>query len=146
MDAQDSTTAYMMATQELQPTVTTDKPAEQNKENPYDDLLLFKTAHNNLKEAAAYVKDITKLVDTFMSSITEYDRNAQVDAFEYFVLNFSRQLKELDKMYFENPNVKTVLGLVPDKRCKPYVKRPAEEPTEEQNRTKTVCRYHSIRG
>ena len=73
MDAQDSTTAYMIATQELQPTVTTDKPAEQNKENPHDDLLLFKTAHNNLKEASAYVKDITKLVDTFMSSITGYD-------------------------------------------------------------------------
>ena len=34
-------------------------------------------------------------------------------------------------MYFQNPNVKTVLALVPDKRCTPYVKRPAEESTEE---------------
>ena len=37
----------------------------------------------------------------------------------------------MDKTYFQNPNVKTVLALVPDKRCTPYVKRPTEEPTEE---------------
>ena len=89
-----------MATQELTPTVTTDTPSQQNKENPDKEPPLFKTAHNNLKEAAAYVKDIMKLVDTFMSSITGYDRYAQADAYEYFVFNLSRQLKELDKMYF----------------------------------------------
>ena len=79
-----------MATQELQPTATADITAEQNKENPDDDVPSFKTAHNNPKEAAVYVKDITKLVDTFMSSITGYDRYAQADAYEYFVFNLSR--------------------------------------------------------
>ena len=59
-----------MATQELQPMATTDTSAKQNKENPDDDIPLFKTAHNNPKEAVAYVKDITKLVDTFMTSIS----------------------------------------------------------------------------
>ena len=90
MDAQDSTTAYMMATQELQPMVTADTPSEQNKENPDEDILLFKTAHSNLKDVAAYVKGITKLVDTFMPSITGYDRYAQADAYEYFIFNLSR--------------------------------------------------------
>ena len=80
----------MMATHELQPTVTTDTPSEQNKENPKDHIPLFKTAHNNPKEAAVYVKAITKLVDTFLSSITGYDWYAQADAYEYLVFNLSR--------------------------------------------------------
>ena len=80
----------MMATQELQPMVTADMPPEQYKENPDDDIPLFKTAHNNLEEAATYVKDITKLVDTLMSSITGYDRYAQANAYEYFVFNLNR--------------------------------------------------------
>ena len=90
VDKQNTLFGYIMATQELQPTATTDIPTEQNKENPDDNVPLFKTAHNNPKEAAAYVKDITKLVYTFMSSVTGYDRYAQADAYEYFVFNLSR--------------------------------------------------------
>ena len=120
----------MMATQELQATAET--PAEQTKENPDDKVPLFKTTHNNLKEAAAYVKDITKLIDTFMTSISGFDLYAQPDAYEYFVFNLSGQPKELDKAYFQNPSVKTVLALVPDKRCMPYEKeKPADKPTDE---------------
>ena len=78
----------MMATQELQATAET--PTEQIKENPDDKVPLFKTTHNNLKEATAYVEDITKFVDTFMTSILGFDRYAQAEAYEYFVFNLSR--------------------------------------------------------
>ena len=73
IDKQNTLFDYILATQELQPTATAETSAEKTKENPDDDIPLFKTVHNNPKDAAAYVKDVTKLVDTFMTSISGFD-------------------------------------------------------------------------
>ena len=54
VDQQNTFFSYMMATQELQATAET--PAEQTKENPDDKVPLFKTVHNNPKEAAAMLR------------------------------------------------------------------------------------------
>ena len=74
-----------MATQEVD---TMAAQPSTSKDEPDDEPPLFKIAHNNPKEAATY---------------------------QDFIFNLDKRVKELDKNYFENSSISTVLDLVQNK-------------------------------
>ena len=104
-----------------------------SKDNVDDDQAMFKTAHNIPKEATVYVKDVTTLVNTFMTHIHSFNRYEKLAAYQNFMFNLDKQLKELDKTYFEKSSVDAVLDLVCDKTCKLFVEKPLIQPEEQQN-------------
>ena len=97
---------------------------------------MFKTAHNNPKEVAAYVKDITTLVITFMTHICSFNRYEKLAAYQNFVFNLDKQLKELDKTYFNKSSEDTVLDLFHDKTWKPFMDKPLVQQEEQQKNEK----------
>ena len=86
-----------------------------------------KLGHNNLYEAAHFHKDITKLVDRFMESISSFIRYAQEDTYPTYVFKLHKHLMELDHKYFKYTSVDTVLDTIPDKWCKIFVEKPADD-------------------
>ena len=83
-----------------------------SKDEPDDELPLFKTAHNNPEEAATYLTNVSQLVDTFMEHINSFNCYKKLAAYQEFVFNLDKRSKELDKNYFENSSINTVLDLV----------------------------------
>ena len=80
----------MMAANELKATLdevkADDKSHKADMKDPKgDDLPTFKTSHNNPKEVAQYLHDVTTLVDTFMESMCRFNHYAKQDAYKYFV-------------------------------------------------------------
>ena len=53
----------------------------------------FKTAYNNLEEAAKYLKEVTRLTDKFMSDITGFDRYTEEGTYEWYVQHVYPELK-----------------------------------------------------
>ena len=98
-----------MATQEI---YTMAAQLSTSRDEPDDELPLFKTAHNNPEEVAAYLTDVSQLVDTFMEHITSFNRYKKLAAYQDCIFNLDKRLKELDKNYFEKSSVDTVLDLV----------------------------------
>ena len=62
-----------MATKEREATPSSLTPST-SKDDADDDQAMFKTAHNNPEEVAAYIQDITTLVNTFMIHIRSFNR------------------------------------------------------------------------
>ena len=120
-----------MATKEHEAAPSNPTPST-NKDDADDNQAIFKMAHNNPKEATAYVKDITTLVNTFMTHIRSFNRYKKLAAYQNFVFNLDKRLKELDKSYFENSSVDVVLDLVCDKTCKPFIEKPPVQQGEQQ--------------
>ena len=104
----------MMATQELKATIS--EQQEQKEQKDVKDA--SKPGHNNPKEAAHFVKDITDLIDMFMEKINGYNRYAAEDTYQDFVFRLHKQMMELGHNYFKEASVDTVLDTIPDKRCK----------------------------
>ena len=47
-----------------------------------------------------------------MTHIRSFNRYEKLAAYQDFIFNLDKRLKELDKNYFENSNINTVLDLV----------------------------------
>ena len=59
-----------------------------------------KLGHKNPDEAACFLKDITKLMDRFMKSISSFNRYAQEDVYPTYVFKLHKCMMELDHKYF----------------------------------------------
>ena len=57
-------------------------------------------SHNNLKEAANYLKAVNLLLEHFVSSIHGFNRDKRLDAWETFLHALSKLLSKLDSAYF----------------------------------------------
>ena len=125
----NTTFQYIMATQEID---TMAAQPSTSKDEPDDKPPIFKMAHNNLEEAAAYLTNVSQLVDTFMTHIKSFNCYEKLAAYQDFIFNLCKRLKELDKNYFENSSISTVLDLVRDKTCKPFVKKLPNVPDDQQ--------------
>ena len=75
-----------MATKEGEATPSNPAPST-SKDDADDNQAMFKTAHNNPEEAAAYVKDVTTLVNTSMAHIHNCNRYKKLAAYHNFILN-----------------------------------------------------------
>ena len=91
-------------------------------------------SHNNLEEAAEYVRSVTSLTDSFDTSIRGLNRYLRLDAWQTFIHGLSQLLLKLDSAYFTklDPNVK--LDTIPDKACEVFLARPEEAATRVQQR------------
>ena len=78
-----------MATKEREVTPSNPTPST-SKDNVDDNQAMFKTGHNNPEEAAAYVKDITTLVNTFMTHIHSFNRYEKLAAYQNFMFNLDK--------------------------------------------------------
>ena len=78
-----------------------------------------KSGQNNPDEVVHFFKDINKLMDKFMESISSFNRYAQEDAYPSYVFKLHKCMMELDHKYFKYTSVDTVLDTIPDKQCKP---------------------------
>ena len=74
-----------MATQEID---TMDAQLSTSRNKPDDEPPFFKTAHNNPEEAAAYLTDVSQLVDTFMEHITDFNHYKKTGSLPRFHLQF----------------------------------------------------------
>ena len=92
-----------------------------------DDGDASKLGHNNPDEVAHFCKDINKLKDKFMESISSFNIYAQEDAYLTYVFKLHKCMMELDHKYFRYTSVDTVLDTIPDKRCKLFVEKPADD-------------------
>ena len=122
----------MMAANELKAALDEAKADDKShkadtKDVTDDNLPTFKTSHNNPKEVAQYLHDVTTLVDTFMESMCRFNCYARQDAYKHFVLELLKLLHRLDSTYFVNMNVDLMLDLIPDKNCKAYLDKPVEK-------------------
>ena len=109
VDKINTTFQYIIATQEVD---TMAAQPSTSKDEPDDEPPLFKMAHNNPEEAATYLSNVSQLVNTFMAHISSFNHYEKLVAYQDFVFNLVKKLKELDKNYFENSSISTVLDLV----------------------------------
>ena len=123
MTQNDSITAYTTLltelTPNLNPSMATAEPTSPHK----DAGDASKLGHSNPDEATHFLKDITKLMDRFMESISSFNRYAQ-NAYLIYVFKLHKCMMELDHKYFKYASVDTVLDTIPDKRCKLFVEKP----------------------
>ena len=81
-----------------------------------------KSDHNNPKEAAQFISDVTDLTNTFMQDIQGFDRYCAQDAYKMYIFNLKRRLVVLDNTFFQHVNTETVLDTILDKMCQLNVK------------------------
>ena len=67
-----------------------------------------------------------------MTHIHSFNRYEKLAAYQNFMFSLDKQLKELDKTYFKKSSVDTVLDLVHDKTCKPFMEKPLVQQEEQQ--------------
>ena len=84
----NTTISYIMATKEHE--AAPSNPTPTSKDNADNNQAIFKTAHNNPEEASAYVKDVTTLVNTFMTHIHSFNRYKKLAAYQNFVFNLDK--------------------------------------------------------
>ena len=84
------------------------------------DRTIPKHGHNNPDEAAQFMEDVTRLMNRFMDSLSEFNRYELQDCHELFIHDFHKQLVQLDSNYFQNASPKLILNLVNDKICKAF--------------------------
>ena len=78
-----------MATKEHEATPSNPIPST-SKDDADDDQAIFKTAHSNPKEATAYIKGVTTLVNTFMTHICSFNRYKKLAAYQNFMFNLDK--------------------------------------------------------
>ena len=83
-------------------------------------------SHNNLKEAANYLKAVNLLLEHFVSSIRGFNRDKRLDAWETFLHALSKLLSKLDSAYFIKMDTALILDTIPDKACDTFLARPEE--------------------
>ena len=89
-------------------------------------------SHNNLKEAANYVRAVNLLLQHFVSSIRGFNRDKCLDAWETFLHALSKLLSKLDSAYFIKMDTEVILDTIPDKACDAFLARPEEAATRVQ--------------
>ena len=62
-----------------------------------------------------------------MESISSFNRYAQKDMYPTYVFKLHKRMMELDHKYFKCACVDTVLDTIPDKWCKIFVEKPADD-------------------
>ena len=123
----DSTTAYATLLTELIPNLNPNMARAEPTSSHKDTGDASKLGHNNPDEAAHFLKDITQLMDRFMESISSLNRYAQEDAYPTYVFKLHKHMMELDHKYFKYVSVDTVLDTIPDKPCKIFIEKPADD-------------------
>ena len=83
-------------------------------------------SHNNLEEAAKYVRSVNSLTNSFDTSIRGFDRYLRLDAWQTFIHALSQLLIQLDSAYFTKLDADIILETIPDKACDVFLARPEE--------------------
>ena len=83
-------------------------------------------SHNNLKEAANYVRAVNSLLKSFVTSIHGFDYYKRLDAWETFLHTLSKLLSKLDSAYFIKMDTDVILDTIPDKACDTFLAHPEE--------------------
>ena len=91
-------------------------------------------SHNNLKEAANYLKAVNLLLEHFVSSIRGFNCVKHLDAWETFLHALSKLLSKLDSAYFIKMDTAIILDTIPDKACDAFLARPEEAANRVQQR------------
>ena len=148
VEAQNDTFKYIMATQEVAATSTTKPPTKDMKDDiVLDDLdtTTPKNNHNNLEEAAEFLKRVNTITDTFVDNLSGFNRHTLQGNYMNFMHELHRALIKLDSTYFGDANPKLVLKLVDDKLCKAYCNRSKEDeatPIEVRTAPDTIPQGH----
>ena len=91
-------------------------------------------SHNNLQEAANYLKAVNLLLEHFVSSIHGFNRDKHLDAWKTFLHALSKLLSKLDSAYFIKMDTAIILDTIPDKACDAFLARPEEAAHRVQQR------------
>ena len=91
-------------------------------------------SHNNLEEAAEYVRSVNSLTDSFNTSIRGFDRYLRLDAWQTFIHALSQLLIQLDSAYFTKLNTEIILDTIPYKACDAFLAHPEEAAVRVQQR------------
>ena len=91
-------------------------------------------SHNNLKEAANYLKAVNLLLEHFVLSIHGFNRDKRLDAWETFLHALSKLLSKLDSTYFIKMDTAIILDTIPVKACDAFLARPEEAAHRVQQR------------
>ena len=91
-------------------------------------------SHNNLKEAANYLKAVNLLLEHFVSSIRGFNSDKRLDAWKTFLHALSKLLSKLDSAYFIKMNTAIILDTIPDKACDAFLAHPEEAAHRVQQR------------
>ena len=91
-------------------------------------------SHNNLKEAANYLKAVNLLLEHFVSSIHGFNCDKCLDAWETFLHALSKLLSKLDSAYFIKMDTAIILNTIPDKACDAFLACPEEAAHRVQQR------------
>ena len=91
-------------------------------------------SHNNLEEAAEYVRSVNSLMQSFDTSIHGFDHYLHSDAWETFLHTVSQLLIQLDNAYFIKFNTEIILETIPDKACDIFLACPEEAAVRIQQR------------
>ena len=91
-------------------------------------------AHNNVKEAANYVKAVNTSLQSFVNDIHGFDHYKHQDAWETFLHTLSQLLSKLDSAYFIKMDKDVILDIIPDKTCAAFLARPEEAANKVQQR------------
>ena len=97
----DSITVYTTLLTELTPNLNPNMATTEPTSSHQDAGDASKLGHNNPDKAAHILKDITKLTDRFMESISSFNRYAQEDAYLTYVFKLHKRMMELDLKYFK---------------------------------------------
>ena len=62
-----------------------------------------------------------------METISSFNRYAQEDVYPIYVFKLRKLMMELDHKYFKYASVDTVLDTIPDKSCKIFVEKSADD-------------------
>ena len=122
----NSITAYTTLLTELTPNLKSNMATAEPTTSHKDTGDASKLGHNEPDEMAHFLKDITQLTDKFMESISSFNRYAQ-DAYPTYIFKLHKHMMELDHKYFKYASVDTVLDTIPDKWCKLFVEKPADD-------------------
>ena len=91
-------------------------------------------SHNNLEEAATYVRSVNSLTDSFDTSIRGFDRYLHLEAWQTFIHALSKLLLKLDSAYFTKLDPDVILDTIPDKACDVFLAHPEEAAIRVQQR------------
>ena len=127
MTQDDSTTAYTTLLTELTPNLSPNMATAEPTSSHKDTGDVSKLGHNNPDKAACFLKDITQLTDRFVESISSFNSYAQEDVYPTYVFKLHKRMMELDHKYFKYSSVDTVLDTIPDKLCKIFVEKLADD-------------------
>ena len=90
-------------------------------------------SHNNLEEAATYVRSVNSLTDSFDMSIHGFDRYLRLDAWQTFIHALSQLLLNLDSAYFTKLDPDVILDTIPDKACDAFLAALRKQQSEYSN-------------